>query len=146
MRPFLLLEVLLALSLVILCAIPLILQPIRAYQSEIVLLEEIERDRLADWTFSEIEELMLKNAIPFEKIPKHHLTTGPFSLNPITIQLPGRTPKKIDRSYTLFGKGEKQGMEEEHYRMVYVKIQFKPELSKKPKIYTYRIAVKQVTI
>ena len=142
--PFLLLEVLIALSLVLLCAIPLILKPIRTYRSEMESLEEAEGERLADWTFSEIKELMLKNGIPWEKLPNHHTTTGSFPLAPGSIQVPGRETKKIARSFTLFGKGEKSGIGGEIYRLFYVNIEFNPSLSKKKKIYTYRLVVQRI--
>lgn len=143
-RPFVLLEVLIALTLLMLCAIPLIVKPIRVYRSEMRVLEEGEGERLADWTFSEIKEMLAKNAIPWEKLPALKQTTEPFILSPLPIQVPGRVPKQIQRSFTLYGKGEKQGLHEEIYKMLYVKIRFEPELSRKKKkenAYLYRIAV-----
>lgn len=143
-RPFILLEILIALTLVILCAIPLIIQPIKAYRFEMKSLEEVEGERLADWTFSEIKEEMLKNSISWDKLPSLNETTGPFSLVDGTIQLPGREPKKIKRSFMLFGKGEKKGERGQAYRMLYVKIEFDPVLSPKQKIYTYRLPVQRI--
>jgi hypothetical protein len=143
-RPFLLLEVLIALSLVTLCAIPLIVKPIRAYRSEIAHLEAIERERLADWTFSEIQEQLYKNAIPWERLPNFQRTTGPFSLNESTIHIPGIKPKQIGRSFTLYGQGEKQNNRREIFRMIYVTIEFQPPFAKKNKIYTYRTIVKRI--
>lgn len=143
-RSFILLEILIALTLVILCAIPLIVKPIHAYRFEMQAFEEMEGERLADWTFSEIKEKMLKNEIPWDKLPSHKGTTGPFPLEPGSIHIPGRQPKKIERSFTLFGKGEKQGISGETYRMLYVKIAFDPVLSKKKKIYTYRLPVQKI--
>jgi hypothetical protein len=144
-RSFILLEILIALVLVALCAIPLIVKPIRTYRFEMKALEEMEGERLADWTFSEIKEEMLKNKIPWEKLPSYHETSGPFSLDPGSIQVPGRKAKKIERSFTLFGKGEKEGIEGQTYRMIYVKIEFDPALSKKKKTYTYRLPVQKLT-
>ena len=142
--PFILLEVLLALTLVILCAIPLIVKPIRNFRFEMASLEEMEGERLADWTFSEIKEEMLKKAIPWEKLPTLNVTTKPFPLEPGIIQVPGREPKKIGRSYTLFGKGAKEGEKGEKYRMIYVKIAFDPVLSRKKTIYTYRLIAQKI--
>lgn len=143
-RPFILLEILLALTLVLLCAIPLIIQPIRSYRYEMKALEEVEGERLADWTFSEIKELMLKNKIQWEKLPALNETTGPFPMETGLIFIPGREPKKIKRSFTLFGKGEKQGIGGQTYKMIYVKIEFAPALSRKRKIYTYRLPVQRI--
>lgn len=146
-RPFVLLEVMIALTLVVLCAIPLILKPIRVYRSEMRFLEEGEGERLADWTFSEIKEQLLKNDLPWEKLPALNETTLPFPMSPSTISVPGRKPKRIERSFTLYGKGEKQGIGKEIYRMLYVKIHFKPELSRrknKDNAYIYRVAVRRM--
>ncbi len=141
MRPFLLLEVLIAFTLVALCGIPLIVQPMKSYRSEIALLEEVELQRLADYSFSEIKESMLSHKISWEKLPAMNQTTGPFKLGTEMIQVPGREPKKIERSYTLFGKGEKESENGEIYRMIYVKLQFSPPLKKAP---TYRVAVQRM--
>lgn len=146
-RPFVLLEVIIALTLVALCAIPLILKPIRVYRSEMRSLEEGEGERLADWTFSEIKERLLKNEIPWEKLPALNETTPPFLMSSSTISVPGRKPKRIERAFTLYGKGEKQGIGGEIYRMIYVKIHFSPELSrrkKKENTYVYRISVRRM--
>lgn len=146
-RPFALLEVMIALTLVALCAIPLILKPIRVYRSEMRLLEEGEGERLADWTFSEIEEQLFKNSIPWEKLPALRATTHPFVMSPAAIHVPGRKPKQIERAFTLYGKGEKEGLNGETYRMLYVTIYFRPELSrrkKKDNAYVYRVIVRRM--
>lgn len=101
---------------------------------------------MADWTFSEIKELLLKNEIPWGKLPALHEKSDPFPLDDGFIHVPGRKKKKIERSFTLFGKGEKLGEEEKIYRMLYVSIQFDPPLEKgKNKIYTYRLVVQRIS-
>ena len=145
-RPFILLEVLVALTLVALCAIPLIIKPIRIYRSEMRLLEEGQGERLADWTFSEIKEQLLQNMIPWEKLPSLQQTTEPFLLKPASIFIPGRAPKEIRRSFILYGKGEKFGDDGEIYRMLHIKIVFDPQLSQRKKrdnFYTYRMIVQR---
>jgi hypothetical protein len=134
----------LALTLASLCAVPLIVKPIAAYRFEMKALEEVEGERLADWTFSEIKEEMLKLKIPWEKLPSLNETAGPFPLDSASIQVPGRQPKKIKRSFTIFGKGEKEGIAGQTYKMLYVKIEFNPVLSKKKKTYTYRLPVQKI--
>ncbi len=143
-RPFALLEVLIALSLVLLCAIPLLVKPIHVYRYEMAALEEMEGERLADWTFSEIKEEMLKGKIPWEKIPKMGHETGPFPLEPGAIQVPGRELKRIERSFTLKGHGEKKGASGQIYRMIYVHLDFRPQLSMKKKSYIYRVPVQRL--
>lgn len=144
-RPFLLLELLIALALVALCAIPLIAKPVLAYLSELQNLEEEERIRLADWTFSEIKEQMYKNTIPWTDLPGLKETKGPFFLNASFIQIPGKEPKRIERSFTFYGKGEKFGADGEIFRMIHVKIELTPPLSKKKNNYNYRTIAKKTS-
>lgn len=137
-RPFLLLEVLIALLLVILCAVPLVNQPLKLYKKEIKNLETMEMERLADWTFTEVKEILLKNEIPWKKIPAKAETTALFSLPPSTIQIPGCTPKKIERSFQLSGRGEKIGTGNATVRQLGVYIFLNEEK------YTFRLPVKKI--
>jgi len=144
-RTFLLLEILIAFLLVALCAVPLVSQPLKLYRSEIQFLERLERERLADWTFSEIKELFLKNEIPWTKIPPKGDKTAFFPLPPAKIEIPGCRPKSIDRTYTLQCKGEKEGLHDELYRLLWVEVQFSPPLPKTPP-YIFRMTVQKATL
>jgi len=143
--PFLLLEILIALLLVSLCLVPLIQAPIRSYRGEFRLLEEMERDRLADWTFSEIKEKLLKNELPWENFPTPTLTTGPFSLPDVTLQIPGLPSKTVQRkfSFKCGKKGEKVGPQGEIYRLVTLSILFYPPLPK-AKEYSYKLFLQKL--
>ena len=121
-RPFLLLEVLLALSLVIICAVPLVKQPLKLYKNEVAYLEKMERERLADWTFTEVKEILLKNGIPWEKIPPRGTKTGPFPLPSVVMEIPGCKTKVIERKFFLKGRGEKVGKENQIYRQIGVHV------------------------
>lgn len=142
-RNFLLFEILIAFLLVALCVVPLVSQPLKHYRSEIKSFELMERERLADWTFSEIKEMLLKNEIPWEKIPSKGIKTTPFPLPSSEIQIPGSASKTVNRSFTLHCKGEKEGVHDELYRLLWVEIQFTPELSKKSS-YTFRTLVQKL--
>lgn len=121
-KPFLLLEVLIAFLLVALCAVPLVRQPLKLYRAEMESLEQLEKERLADWTFSEIKELLYKNEIPWEKVPAKGKETAPFPLPPSQIDIPGCSPKRMERSFTLSCKGEKEGADGALYRLLWVKV------------------------
>lgn len=121
-RTFLLMEILIALFLVSLCIIPLIGQPLRLAKNEFQKLELMEKERLADWIFSEVKEMFLKNEIPWEKIPELQKTTGPFFMPAVKIQFPGCKEKKIPCKFTLWGQGEKTGVNGEKYRHIYVRL------------------------
>jgi hypothetical protein len=117
-KPFILLEILIALFLVILCGFPLIKEPLKLYHDEIKQLEKMEKERLADWTFTEIKEILLKNGIPWEKIPAKGEKSEPFPLLPVKLEIPGSHTRTIDRSFILSGRGEKMGEQNCVYRQL----------------------------
>ena len=145
-KPFLLLEILIAILLVSICLVPLVQSPIQSFRAELQLLEEMEGERLAEWTFSEIKEKLLKNEIPWEKLPGPGAKTASFPLPPASIEMANGKPKKIERSFILGcgAKGEKEGLQGEIYRILAIGIDFQPRLSKrKNKSYTYRLIVRK---
>lgn len=139
-KPFLLLEVLIALSLVLICAIPLVKQPLKLFRDEMVHLQKMELERLADWTFTEIKEILLKNEIPWKKIPLKYGESGPFDLPSTTIAIPGCSPKEIERTFTLVGRGEILGKQGEVYRQLGVMIYLNE------KKYEFRLPVQKLII
>lgn len=146
-RPMILLDVMIALALVILCAVPLLLKPIRIYRSELKVLEAGEGQRLADLTFAEVKESLLQNKIGWDKLPSFNKTSEVFYLKPFVLEIPERSPKQIERFFTLYCKGEKKGLGGETYRMIYVSIGFRPKLSMKKNgdgNYVYRVALKKL--
>ena len=68
-RPIVLLEVMIALTLVILLVLPWVRAPIRLYRQEMEQLERIDNQRAADWIASEIKELIYNREIPWAKLP-----------------------------------------------------------------------------
>lgn len=119
---FLLFEILIGLALVTACIAPLVKNSISLYRAETERLENLELERLADWTFSEIKEMLLKNEIPWSKLPDFNEITSPFFLPEKTIQLPGSSPKTVSRNFTLKGQGKKEGKNNEEYRHLYIYI------------------------
>ncbi|HSX27119.1 MAG TPA: hypothetical protein VLE89_08970 [Chlamydiales bacterium] len=140
-RTFLLLEVLIALLLVICCAVPLVTQPLILFRKEVKTLEEVEQERLANWTFTEIKEKLFKNEISWERLPSKGITSPSFPLPPIALQIPGCNSKPMARSYTLSCSGEKTGTHEETYRSFLVRI----AIGNKKK-YSYRLIVQRKPI
>ena len=137
-KTFLLLEILIAFVLTTICIVPLVKQPLKLYKDEMAYLQKMERERLADWTFTEIEEILLKNEIPWEKIPAKGEKTGPFPLPPVVIEIPGCTAKKIERSFVLKGRGEKTGVDDLSYRQLGVYVLLNKHS------YEFRLPVKRV--
>ncbi|MBF8263882.1 MAG: hypothetical protein HW387_1547 [Parachlamydiales bacterium] len=137
-RTFLLLEVLMAIALVAVFAAPLMRWPIKHYRSQINRLEAFELQRAADWTFTEIKELLYKEAIPWEKLPEKEQIFVQ-TLTDIQIQVPNLTARTIHRSYTLKCKGEKEGIHGEIFRLYRVDIDLGA-----PKPYRYRVLVQRI--
>lgn len=133
-------EILIAFTLVALCIVPLVRNPFQWARNELKKLELLEQERIADWTFTEIHEMFLKNEIPWEKLPKRKETAGPFSLPDAKILLPGNKEKKVSRSFTLAGRGEKIGTGGQEYRQIYVNILMNGQT------YTFRVPFQKVAV
>jgi hypothetical protein len=132
-KTFLLLEILIALMLVVLCATPLIVEPVRLYRTEMKRLEEVEAERLANWTFSEIKEKLLKHEIPWKMLPIKEGPSIAYPLEAAPLQIPGRSAKIIHRSFSLKCRREKEGPQGEIYRIFDVNIYFEPRLCTRKK-------------
>ncbi len=76
-RPFLLLELLIAFSLVSLFAFPLIFNPLNKLNNELTKLEEMERERYSELLLADIKERLYLNEIPWKKIPSKKPETKP---------------------------------------------------------------------
>jgi hypothetical protein len=138
-RPAALLEVLIALSLITICAIPLIRQPIANHQAEMAQIERIETGRIAACTFAEIREKFLKKEIRWKQIPELKSKSGAFALSDGSLQLPASRP--IKRNFTLETLEEKQETDGRTFRLVAVHL----NIGKNP--FTYRLSlVKQKTV
>ncbi len=62
-------EVLIAIALLSIFAPWLMTLPARHYQLQIQRFESQEKQRIADWSYSEIKELLLQHSIPWERLP-----------------------------------------------------------------------------
>ncbi|HSX12926.1 MAG TPA: hypothetical protein VLE96_00680 [Chlamydiales bacterium] len=126
--------------------------PIQGYRKELRLLEEMEGERLAEWTFSEVKEKLIQHEIPWEKLPSLNESTKEIPLPSMKIDIPGSKPKEITRAFTLYcnKRGEKMGPKGEIYRMIHVDIHFSPRLSQKKKKakgrgdYSYKLIVQRI--
>ncbi len=116
-RPFLLLEVLIAVSLLIVFAPLLMRLPIHHYKSQIHHFEELEKQRIADWTYSEIKEKLFKQTITWKMLPERGKDPKNFPLPNASLQLPGLKSKPLQRSFAFKCKSEKEGKQEEIFRL-----------------------------
>ena len=121
-RSFVLLEVLIAFSLIFICVIPLIQQPLRLFRTEWQRLEEMETERLAAWTFSEVKEKLLNGEFSWDQIPEKKKKSPSYTLADGWIEIPGAVPKKVIRKFYLTGKKEKTGLQNEVIRKIEISI------------------------
>ncbi len=126
-RPFVLLEVLIALLLVMVCIVPLLRAPILQYRTEIGLIERLEKERVADWTFTEIQEQLLKNEIAWKDLPEKKKATRRWELPPAEIQIPGCSPQWVSRFVSLKCELEKEGLHGEQYKRLLLRVYFSPK-------------------
>ncbi|MDP1608748.1 MAG: hypothetical protein Q8L98_05495 [Chlamydiales bacterium] len=146
-RPSLLLEVLLACSLLAMCLGPLIKKPTQLYQTQIKALRELEGQRLADLAFAEIKIKLLNHQIAWDKLPSKKI---PQKIYPVTegcLQIPHRQEEKIARRAVLKFKREKISTKGELVRLLEVEIQFAPfekKTNKSLPTYSYRAIVRKM--
>lgn len=135
-------EVLIALSLVTLCIIPLVSQPLRIIKAELQKLQLMEKERLADLAFCEVKEMFLKGEIPWEMVPDLYETTGPFFLSNAKIDCFGAKERAVRRKFVMYGQGRKPGAGGEEYRQIYVKISFDQDKG----FYEFRLPVRKLPL
>lgn len=115
-------EVLIAIALLSVFAPWLMRLPINHYKQQINRLESLERQRIADWTYSEVKELLIKQTIPWEQLPEFAQPPASHYLPPVQIHLPGFTPKTEKRSFTLQCIKEKEGKQGDIFRLYQLKV------------------------
>jgi biopolymer transport protein ExbD len=95
-RPFLLLELLIALSILLCCIVPLVRNPLSFFQSELSSLENIELERLAILALIEAKE-------------KLYLGENPTKRESFTLELADLPKRKIEKQVTVkIDKDEEQ--------------------------------------
>ncbi len=139
-RPFFLLEILIAMSLVTLCVAPLMKGPINRHKEEMERLTRMEQSRIAAWTFSEIVEKILKNEIRWEFIPKLSETSALISLSEVELKLPPLPEERtMSRKFYLKTIEEKTKPEGPIHRLIAVHLLI--TAGKKSRQFTYRLTV-----
>lgn len=136
--PFLLLEIMIALALICLFIGPIVESPIFLFRSEYTHLINMELERIADNSFIEIKEKLFSNSIPFKDLES---SDKKHSLESVSLQVPGWPKKEINRSYYLHIKRQKEGLNNELYYDVKIKIALE---HKEKKIYTYHVFVQKL--
>ncbi|MDE3056018.1 MAG: hypothetical protein KGI80_04950 [Verrucomicrobiota bacterium] len=144
-RPFILLEVIIALALTMICATPLLTKPIRLLRSEIKQMELAEMERLANWSFAGIKADLLIHP-DLSHLVHHAKLGGPIPLPPLSFALPGLTAKVVKRCYTLHCTETKETKEGKEYRLFAVDLFLTPvvkDAREKTRKYEYCVIVQR---
>lgn len=142
-RSFLLLEVLIAFTLLGLFMPMLMRLPLNHYKEQIKCLEQFERQRLADWTFSEVKELLLKHTIPWNQLPNRKDSPLRRKLTPARIAIPDLFSKELSRSLQLKCVKEKIGPQGQLFRLYEAEISLGEEKETTP--FTYRLFIQKLS-
>lgn len=131
-RPFLLLEVLIALALVAMFSVPLIRGPLVLFRSQMESFIQLECERIASLSLAEIKEKLYLEEVSWEN-PR-------ISLPPVEVNLPHSIHKKIDRECTITVK-DKEG-EDALYRIMKIKLTL--HHSDKKETYWYQVFLQKI--
>jgi hypothetical protein len=94
-RPILLVEVLIALSLVALIGTPLLTQPLVFYKKQVESLLYSVGERLADEAFLEVKERLYKRQIPWASLPSKGAPPLILSLQPREVFFPNLLTRSL---------------------------------------------------
>lgn len=125
-RSFLLLEVLIALSLLVTCALPMASFPSSALTKEIHLAYESQARRLAQIGLAQIKEQLYKNEIPWEKIPKQKQESYELFQNSCSATLPLAGKRLFKRKASLHFSSQRE-RDKNLYLLVKAQIEIQPE-------------------
>jgi hypothetical protein len=103
-----LLEILIAISLIVLSLIPLVREPIHLHMAEKLRFEKMEGNRIAAWTYTEIREKFLKGEFRWEQIPSLKAKSKVFDLPPVPLLVPPVADKIVTRTFQLKTLKEKE--------------------------------------
>lgn len=117
-------EVLIAITLLAIFAPWLMSLPTHHYKVQIQRFESLEKQRIADWTYSEVKEILLKHSIPWKRLPEFDKPPMTFHLPEAPLYLPGLSSKTIKRSFSLRCRKEKEGKLGEIFRLYELIISF----------------------
>jgi hypothetical protein len=144
-KPYLLLELLIGIALLITFSIPLMHDPFRLLEQERIALERMELERISEWEFAQVKKQFYRNEIPwglFSAGEKRKFSTDVKDLFPKLLK--GST---FEEEIRLWTKKEKKVSDEEEAFLVGIEIIFTPKrkgAGRKPVSFTYRIFVKRM--
>ncbi len=137
-RSYILIEILISLAFVTMCAVPLLLPHFVILRAEIKTLEELQLERLADVAFAEVKQMLFENKISWEEIgkakEKHKLVQD---LSPVSIKIGKGSTAIYARSFDLYCEKKSQARSDPEFRLIKITIHFKPANKEESVDYTY---------
>jgi hypothetical protein len=126
---FLLLELMIGLYLVSLCALPLAQLPMKTLKEEIKSAYRMQMHRFADLAFAQIKEKLYRQEISWKQISSPSDDPTILMEDTITIAFEPLGSRKFNRKGTLHSVGKKAKSGEE-WRLITFKVKFKPQEKK----------------
>ena len=121
-RPYLLLELLISISLLALCAIPLLSAYPRQIGSNISSIRHVQKERLARLLFTEVVEMLERQKIPWSQVPPLKEVGKKVSLGERQLSLPKGEPLRVKTSYSFATLREKAETGGKIHRLVAVRV------------------------
>ncbi len=134
---YMMLEIMIAIALVALCALPLAFSPLKALKKELELIERLEMERIADLSFVEIKERLLKNEIPWEELSTSKREKTSYKLSSLSFLIKGSGKRNVERGFRILCPHEKEGYSGIEYRHLLIKVEL--YLKKKPHEFQYHL-------
>jgi type II secretory pathway pseudopilin PulG len=140
-RAFLLIEILIALSIIALLIVPLIKNPIYFFKSQIKSLERLECERVADLTFLDLKIALYKGVIDVNNLTTNKKDSSYINLIPA--KLISFNDKLIDRRYKIYSKSPEKKTEKDIYKFLTIRLFLRPIDQKEKYEYEYKTLYKK---
>lgn len=125
-RPYLLLELLIAFTIVSGCILPLVSNPLRFFRSEIRSLQRMELERLAEVSFASIKTSLYKNEIPWQDLVDDKYEESPYIKDRVCIPLGTKIKRDYERIITFKVKKHEEGRDLEDCLLLNTRVKFIP--------------------
>ncbi len=122
---FLLLELLIAMSLLCICILPLVQLPFNALSTEIKSYQRLQLKRLADITFADVQAQLFQNAISWEELSSTRSEKTQLKQDILTVKLEGIGKREFERTCSIWTSRRKAGKNLEQYRLLTLEIKLK---------------------
>lgn len=137
--PFLLMEVMIGLSLILLCSVFLFSLPASKVKKGIETIKEIELERYSELAWQEIILGLQKN-FNWEELGLRKGKSSQRTLSPLQLSLQGITAN-YSRTYRVYAKRNRSSKQAD-YRLIRCEIMFR-EGKKKPRVFTHNLLIKK---